>query len=161
MNLSRFPVVPQAYGTLPQRPQLDQKIASVPTQVSAAVTCVADWLTQEGIAGECIGDFTLVLAEALNNVIEHAYGSRPDGAIEIRAVMRPTTLSVQIIDEGTPFDGPPDAVMVEPDAQDVSDLPEGGYGWFLINSLTEDIHFAHDDGRNKLTLVVALRAAED
>ena len=99
----------------------------------------------------------LVVAEALNNVIEHAYGAHSKGDIQIRATLRADTLSVQIVDRGRPFDGPPEEVMLNTEQHEVADMPEGGYGWFLIKRLTDDIHFSNDGVRNKLTLVFALR----
>ena len=38
-------------------------------------------------------------------------------------------------------------------------MPDGGFGWFLIKSLTEDIHFSRAGDKNKLTLVVGVRPA--
>ena len=34
------------------------------------------------------------------------------------------------------------------------DLPEGGFGWFLIRTLTLDLEYERDGGFNKLRFVV-------
>lgn len=144
-------------GIAPRRPTLDLHISSDLDEASDAVVQVGDWLEAERVDPECIGDITLVLAESLNNVIEHAYSFKEGGLIEIRARMRDAAISLQIIDSGTPFVGPPDAVTLSHPGDVLDDLPEGGFGWFLIQSLTEDIHFSHDAGKNKLTLVLVLQ----
>lgn len=146
-------------GTLPVLPTLDLNIYSDLRQASEAVVRVGKWLEQEHVPSDCIGDITLVLAEALNNVIEHAYGDDRKGDIAVKATLRARTLSMQIVDGGRPFHGPPEEVTLQTETYDVADMPDGGYGWFLIKSLTEDIHFSHSGGKNRLTLVVALPGA--
>lgn len=148
-----------AYGTIPYRPTLNLNVYSELKQASEAVTRVGKWLEQERIESECIGDVMLVLAEALNNVIEHAYGAETSGDIEIKGTLRAQTLSLQIVDKGRPFDGPPDEVILNTEVYELSDMPDGGFGWFLIKSLTEDIHFSREGDKNKLTLVVGVRPA--
>lgn len=159
MTYNRQSSAAAVFGTPLTRPRLDLNIYSDLRQASEAVARVGKWLEQENVESECIGDVMLVLAEALNNVIEHAYGSERKGDIQIKATMRAETLSTQIVDQGKPFDGPPEKVDLNTETYDLSELPDGGYGWFLIKSLTEDIHFSHEAGKNKLTLVVGLRRA--
>ncbi len=159
MNYTRHGAAVATYGRTQHRPTLDLNIYSDLCLASEAVSRVGKWLEQENVESDCIGDVMLVLAEALNNVIEHAYGSEQKGHIQIKATLRAQTLSVQIVDRGKPFDGPPDEVSLNTDKYALSEMPDGGFGWFLIKSLTEDIHFSHDGGQNKLTLVVGLRTA--
>lgn len=159
MAYSRHSVAAEPYGTVPHRPRLDLNIYSDLDQASEAVARAGRWLEGERVDPECIGDVTLVLAEALNNVIEHAYGTETSGDIQIKGTLRALTLSLQIVDKGKPFDGPPDEVVLNTEKYDLSDMPDGGFGWFLIKSLTEDVHFSHDGDKNKLTLVIGLRRA--
>ena len=157
MEPSKIGLALEAFPVAPKRPLLLLNIASTLEQVSDAVAAVGNWLENEGIDPECIGDITLVMAEALNNVIEHAYNFAPNETIQIRTTLRQSTMSVQIIDSGVPFDGPPAQVPQKEIGEEIADLPEGGFGWFLIQRLCDDIHFAHADGRNKLTLVLSVR----
>ena len=156
MTVSLTPAKLGAYNSSVNRRQLDLKIDSALSEASRTVEQVGDWLAKENVAPEKIGDITLVLAESLNNVVEHAYGADLDGPIEVLVDRRGSTVSMQIVDDGTPFDGPPEEVALVTDGREVADMPESGFGWFLIKTLTEDIHFAHVDGKNKLTLVVSL-----
>ncbi len=103
------------------------------------------------------GTVELVLAEALNNVVEHAYGDRTQGLVDLRWRHGPSGLLIAIRDHGkaVPEDN---AMMVErafgPEAR--VDLPEGGYGWFIIRSLAHDIEYQRVDGQNTLTFRIAV-----
>ncbi|MDE3028843.1 MAG: ATP-binding protein [Paracoccaceae bacterium] len=92
----------------------------------------------------------IVLAEVLNNIVEHAYGNRP-GSIEL--FIRPTGagLCCDVIDDGTPMPGhtPPSGVLIGDDKPD--DLAEGGFGWHLIRRLSTGLCYQRQGGRNRLS----------
>lgn len=96
------------------------------------------------------GTAELLLAEALNNVVEHAYARWPG---DIRVSLRPegTHIQVRITDQGLPMPGgaPPRGTLPEIEAQE--DLPEGGFGWFLIRSLSEDLSYLRLGDSNALS----------
>lgn len=114
-----------------------------------ALALLADW----GVPAAATGDVHIVLAEALNNVIEHAYDFRDGGRFSLDMTLEDHRLTCIIRDHGTPFpEGtPPDGDAVALDGPTES-LPEGGFGWFMIRELTEDLTYEHDDGCNALTL---------
>jgi serine/threonine-protein kinase RsbW len=91
----------------------------------------------------------IVLAEALNNIVEHAY-AKSQGDIEISLSMQANDLKVCIIDSGLPMPGGilPQAPqnLIEP----LCDLPEGGFGWFLIRSLSKDLSYRRNGRHNQL-----------
>lgn len=104
------------------------------------------------------GTVELVLAEALNNIVEHAYdGTVEDGAIRLCCRHARDGLHVTIRDSGRPMpDGRTpvgEAVNVE---VDLPDLPEGGFGWFLIKDLAKDVVYRRDGDENHLTFRVAI-----
>lgn len=92
----------------------------------------------------------LVLAEVLNNIVEHAYAGRSDGVIEMAMTLADNALACQVIDHGLPFPtgAPPDASLQR---HDPKDLPEGGFGWPLIHRLTRDLGYRRARGRNLLS----------
>lgn len=104
------------------------------------------------------GTIELVLAEALNNVVEHAY-PEPDatGKIDVSADMLANGLAFKIEDHGKPMpDGhAPLGTQADLDV-DLLDLPEGGFGWFLIRDLAKDVLYERVDGTNVLTLRLAI-----
>jgi serine/threonine-protein kinase RsbW len=104
------------------------------------------------------GTVELVLAEVLNNVAEHAYaGGR--GPVEVGLCATPLGIACRIIDRGLAMpDGQLPQGRLPPDSPD--DLPEGGFGWHLIRSLTADLTYARSAGQNRLSFLIPLNAAE-
>lgn len=95
------------------------------------------------------GTAELVLAEALNNIVEHAYAQGP-GDIEVTIRRVQDDLDCRIVDKGLPMpdDDPPQGRLP---VQNPDDLPEGGFGWFLIRTLSRDLRYARIGCRNELT----------
>lgn len=110
---------------------------------------------------DAIGTAEIVLAEALNNVAEHAYGASGAGDIDVTVALDGPLLEIMITDAGAPLPGlhlpdgyPPALTCAE------SDLPEGGFGWFLIRRLAGDLAYRRDAGKNRLTLQLAIATTE-
>lgn len=96
------------------------------------------------------GTAEIVLAEALNNIVEHAYSSH-DGEIEITLHLRQNELVCRISDSGLPMpDEKLPAGLLAP-LENNTDLPEGGFGWHLIRTLSKDLDYRRENGRNLLS----------
>lgn len=97
----------------------------------------------------------LVLAEALNNVVEHAYRDNPDGTIWLRFSSDPSGLIIQIRDNGV---AAPDSPTLDqpqfPNLAAVKTLPEGGFGRHLIRHLADRVEYRRLSGQNCLILHV-------
>jgi serine/threonine-protein kinase RsbW len=95
----------------------------------------------------------IALAEAVNNVVEHAYRDAAPGDVNIQCSLQPDQLLLNIFDAGVPL---PDEKLPAGKPADLSgpleDLPEGGFGWFLIRTLTNEIRYQRHDGSNELSL---------
>ena len=106
-----------------------------------------------GLGGETGEEIELVLAEALNNVVEHAYGDT-GGRIDLHIRQSPVHIECEVIDCGRAFPPGelPGAALPSSalNPQQVDDLPEGGFGWFLIRSLTRHLSYDRQDARNTL-----------
>lgn len=102
---------------------------------------------------ECRGTAEIVLAEVLNNIAEHAY-ARFSGRIEVMLTAHDTFLFVQTVDQGLPMPGEqlPGGKLGE--IKDIQDLPEGGFGWYLIRSLTQELTYSRLDGANHLSFCI-------
>lgn len=100
----------------------------------------------------------LLLAEVLNNIVEHAYGGQP-GPIRLRLHQSALGLHVMAEDEGQPMPAhclPPGAL---PPLQ--GDLPEGGFGWYLIRSLATALSYDRSRHGNRLSLLVPVNDPAD
>lgn len=104
------------------------------------------------------GTIELVLAEAMNNIVEHAYPPEDQpGPINVKCSRQRDGLRFQIKDTGRPMpDGvTPIGLPVDLDV-DFTELPEGGFGWFLIKDLAKDVVYRRVDDSNQLTFRLAL-----
>jgi anti-sigma regulatory factor (Ser/Thr protein kinase) len=98
----------------------------------------------------------LALEEIVSNVMKYAYGPEVDLPIEVGCHQEADRLEVTIADQGPAFDPlkaePPD---IPPDAEDRKD---GGLGIHLIRAIIDEIRYAREDRRNRLTLCFRLGA---
>lgn len=95
----------------------------------------------------------IVLAEVLNNIVEHAYATTP-GKICISLSKAPDGIRCEIRDCGFPMPGLQLPLGQLKDMQDIADLPEGGFGWFLIRSQTKDLIYARQNDENHLSFLL-------
>jgi serine/threonine-protein kinase RsbW len=123
-------------------------IAANPLSVRAALRALMSAGVMKGVSGEGRGVAEIVLAEILNNVVEHAYADRA-GEIELGVLRAGGSLFCKVVDTGRPMPGgkPPDPVL-----SPAEELPEGGFGWFLIRSLAQDLDYRRLNGRNEICL---------
>jgi len=101
------------------------------------------------------GTAELVLAEVLNNVAEHAYGSRP-GLVTVSITQTSQGLRCVIVDQGKAMPGGtlPEGRLPGRSGLALDDLPEGGFGWRLIHSLTTYLVYSRAEGCNHLQFLL-------
>ena len=127
-----------------------------PYAVRNALAAIMGGLEGLRLSTDEAANLQLVLAEVLNNVSEHAYSDDPAGMVELHLRREQQTLVCRVIDTGKPMpaDALPGACL--PDFGDtMDDLPEGGFGWFLIHTLARELDYRRRDGRNVLTFEMA------
>ncbi|MDQ2090429.1 ATP-binding protein [Marimonas arenosa] len=143
---------------------VDQKIRDAFTggerDVRAALFRLTQALAPMRLSEEETGTVELVLGEVLNNVVEHAYGSTATGDIRLSCRRTDRGLSFCVFDGGQALPGrclPPGA----PPDTDVAreNLPEGGFGWFLVKSLTTELRYTRRGGCNVLRFSIPLGPA--
>jgi serine/threonine-protein kinase RsbW len=133
----------------------DLRIAATERAVRAALIRIAGDLSQAGLAEDAAGLAELVLAEALNNVVEHACAGVEAAWIEISVRREGVRLFCELCDNGRPMPGGklPQGHAPDPDALP-EDLPEGGFGWHLIRRLTTALEYRRDEGVNHLSFAI-------
>lgn len=116
-----------------------------------------DALAKLGLDTEEVGTVEIVLAEALNNVVEHAFSSQEKGEIKLVIKQRSKGLLFEISDNGNPMPNGRAPIGNHPMSEFNSDpMPEGGYGWFLIRELVRDLIYDRRDERNYLIFRMAV-----
>ncbi|MGC1496180.1 MAG: ATP-binding protein [Sulfitobacter sp.] len=126
--------------------------------VRDALTLVLSNLEVLSLDVEELATVELVLAEALNNVVEHAYPkSEPGNPIHIQCSQKATGLHFAITDQGHAMpDGKTPLGLSQNVDVDPLDMPEGGFGWFLIKDLAKDVLYRRIENENQLSLRIAV-----
>ncbi|MDR5652414.1 ATP-binding protein [Ruixingdingia sedimenti] len=119
-----------------------------PLAVRQALHDLHEGLRDCPVSPQCRATMELVLAEVLNNVVEHAYADR-GGEIEICVQRSGGGLVCCVADSGRPM---PHGALPPGDlpGTDAADLPEGGFGWHLIRALSRDLDYRREGTRNLL-----------
>lgn len=132
-------------------------IKSSKSEVRQALAQLMHDLQRHAVNEEDRDKVQLVLAETLNNIVEHGYADGQEGPIKLYCTPAPAGLDITVTDRGTEI--PRSALFPKPapDPRTLpgtlpDNLPEGGWGMFLIHSLTETVEYRRHDGRNELRL---------
>ncbi|MDD1734383.1 MAG: SpoIIE family protein phosphatase, partial [Methanothrix sp.] len=103
-----------------------------------------------GFAGKHILDMQLAVEEAFINIIRHGYHGAY-GAILIAIDFQEGRLTVTIEDDAPPFDP---TRFQEPDfSADLEKRPIGGLGIHLMRSLSDEMRYEFETGKNRLKLI--------
>ena len=106
---------------------------------------------QEDWSLALVGKVNLVLEELAMNTINHGHD---EGLHEITVTFNSTdeTLTIDVVDDGKPFDPLTDAPVPDVNAP-MHERPIGGLGVFLVRKLMDELTYRREEGRNHLTLV--------
>ena len=122
---------------------------------------LASMFAQEPLS--CISDdmrstAEIVIAEALNNIVEHAYADQ-SGMIVVSLNLGEDGLECAFTDQGAPMPNNSLPQGKLHDLNDMEDLPEGGFGWYLIRALAQDLQYSRTCEQNflRFRLPVAAR----
>lgn len=131
---------------------------SDPLAVRRALESILSGLDHLNLSQDDCSTVELVLAEVMNNIVEHAYAGDRSGIIELRITNDGRGLACMVIDDGLPMpDGNPPMGKEHDLNCPREDLPEGGFGWALIRELAQDLGYEREEGRNRLTFRLDVR----
>ena len=133
-------------------------------EVRRALAQLWQRLGERAVAEEDWGTVQIVVGEVLNNVVEHAYGADAQGEIILECLgensAKGPVLDFCVRDAGREMPGlrlpkgnPPDLEC------GFDELPEGGFGWFLVRSLVTGLQYRRESGGNELRFRIALGPA--
>lgn len=122
-------------------------IPALPDAVRRALRQLDQATAAAGLSADARSSAEVVLAEVLNNIVEHAYSGR-SGDIQITFSPGRRGGHFQVVDDGLPMPGGFLPAGLLPTLE--GEVPEGGFGWHLIRSLAEDITYRREGGKNLL-----------
>lgn len=110
--------------------------------VRDAMTELKSVLIGSRVSAVDISCVEIVVAEILNNVVKHAQKDLEQGWFEIQCSLVPSGLHFVCRDNGAPMPGgtPPGGTL--PNIERPKDeLPEGGWGWSLVRTLSSNLSY--------------------
>lgn len=144
---------------IPRQPPgaLDLQFPGREEEVRRALMQLRAWMKAHRFRPQFRGDVELVLAEVLNNIVEHALPGHLNNEVTVCGQVSEGCLSMQVSDHGSPLPGGqiPDGLHPGLDVA-LQDLPEGGFGWMLVRQLTTDLHYSRRPGTNRLCMCFSL-----
>jgi len=116
-----------------------------------------DKLEEMDLSPDLLGSVEIALAEALNNVVEHAYSANAPGNVHLTLRLKRGGILAEVRDQGRamPMGRVPDGQVTQSEFQD-RDAPEGGYGWHIIREIVQDLIYDRQDGENVLIFRLSL-----
>jgi len=120
--------------------------------VSSVCFIVKTFCEDNNIPEAHIREIELSLAEALNNIIKHAYKGNESEIIKINAECDESKVAIVLTDFGEPRKNL-DPPKLEFDPNDIDSLPEGGMGLYIIEQLMDENIFSSDGDKNTFKLI--------
>lgn len=135
-------------------------LASDPVAVRNALETLLASNAMLGLDDCARGTAEIVLAEVLNNIVEHAYAATT-GEIVISLSPQPDGVFVAVRDQGRAFPHEELPQGILPAIDSAADLPEGGFGWFLIRTLVQSLEYQRTGSTNHLSFTLLAHAKPD
>ncbi|HCB13044.1 MAG TPA: ATP-binding protein [Gammaproteobacteria bacterium] len=119
--------------------------------LSAFLDHIREIAQTAGLAEAQVSRLELAVEEALVNVFNYAYEGRTRaGAVFCQVTVQAGALTVDIVDDGPPFDP---LARTDPDTNlELDQRQPGGLGILLIKRLIDEVSYRREDGRNVLSL---------
>jgi len=98
----------------------------------------------------------IALREVLTNVVKHAYQNNSNNKIKISFELINNKITISITDFGISkkiFE----KAKLDYDPNDIENLPEGGFGLFIIEKIMDYTEYIVENGKNTYTMIKLLR----
>ena len=134
---------------------LKKEIHSSLSSVSDLVVLVVKKLNKLLINSSIINDIEISIAEAMTNIVKHAYNYDENQIIEFFLYKSNNNIIINLLDSA------PKAKIdfnkkLDYNPDDVDSLPEGGMGLFLINKCMTSVSLKRVNNKNELTMMKSL-----
>ncbi|MFC2085139.1 ATP-binding protein [Bacteroidota bacterium] len=127
------------------------KIESKYKNVDSVINKVQQFAFENGVNKKQTGEIVICVVEALNNIIKHGYLEKPGSFINIGFQKKDDIIKIQITDKGISRKN-----FTEPsfdfDPDDIQNIPEGGMGLYLIETLMDNNMYETIGDKNLFTM---------
>lgn len=147
---------PLAHGRVPPR-TVTLRFDSRLENVELVARALRGMCGAAGVEARECARVELAVAEAVNNVIRHAYHRAPGHPVEIVFTLDDARFTIEVSDEGAPMP-PRRTPVLDFDPADLEHLPEGGMGLYIIHSVMDQVEYRSRGGRNSLVMTRRLAA---
>jgi phosphoserine phosphatase RsbU/P len=106
---------------------------------------ISQFLLENRYPEALIDNVNLVVVELMTNIIRHSDAGFPDAFVELELTAKPNGVDLVIESTGPKFHPPEN-----PDLPEVSLHTEGGFGLFIVHSLTQNLTYQHLLGINQI-----------
>ena len=121
--------------------------------VRTTMTCIEQFMRAHEASPEVTSDLNLVLTEAMTNIARYAF-PHEEGVIQCHLLLTDAFVKCCLHDQGIEFD--PSEIPYNP--PDPANIPEGGFGIFLMRSLTQNLTHRYENGINTLRFAMPKQA---
>ncbi|MEM9433669.1 MAG: ATP-binding protein [Pseudomonadota bacterium] len=158
VQMPRDAQVPRSEADTSKNPrQISLTISADPNDIRVCLTDLKVEFASAKLATDLVINTELVLAELLNNIAEHSFSGRSGGVIKLQIALSCNAVRLVLEDNGRPM---PNLSLPDPDRPELDvaleNLPEGGFGWFMIRRLTSELSYSRIGQRNQLIAVIPL-----
>ena len=131
--------------------QVKLSFSSNPRNVNFACISIKNFLSSKNIPSTINHEIELSVAEAVNNIIKHAYKGNTGKLIEVDVSKNDRYVEVVFVDSGMPRENL-EKPTLNFDPDDIDNLPEGGFGLYLIDTMMDENEYYSQNGKNILRL---------
>ena len=116
---------------------------------------LAEFADEQELPPDALFQIQLSLEEIFTNVVSYAHDDNQEHDVEIVLSKDGKAVTVEIIDDGLPFDPLKDAPELDVDSS-LEDRGIGGAGIRLVRQMMSELNYKRDNARNHLVMVKKL-----
>ena len=121
-------------------------------EIRTITAALEEFFEQQGLPSEALFSTQLSLEEIFTNVASYAHDDDQEHEVEIILSREGETVTVEILDDGYPFNPLEDAPELDVESS-LEDRRIGGAGIMLAKQLMTELRYQRNGDRNHLTMI--------
>ena len=129
-------------------------IESKHQELERVTNAVEEFGSKSSWSDELIFKVNLVLEELTLNIMDYGYEDDAVHLIEVCVKTDEDTVTIEIVDDGRPFNPISDAPQPDLNAS-ISDRHVGGWGIHIVRTIMDVVTYEREENKNKMKLVAS------